>query len=576
MMKIQKGIVKYKDRNDIVCTYGITDDGKQYYFLGGEDKPLNNGYRIASTALVEAIDPMVKASNVGLIDAEGKEIIPFDNKSIKLINDDIILVEKAQPISESVLKAISLKNDPTEAAKLVSTPATIKGKLNAEMGPEGRYFFNDQFSAATVCDINGNNLVNDEYFSFIGMANGKLYFSKNTVDSEISEYSVLPPEVQSDVTPASDTNEIDVSKIEVSPDVVENALNNEVVSGVDTVVPNEDSTENSQEENEHDDEVAAESTDDVQTIPVVDEADDVAEDSDVEDDSKDSEEAGNDDFDIKVEEESDLAEEVVNENDDISVDDFEESESKDVDIENADENAVDTKIDAVDEAVVNASEKDEEVSESTEENDEANETSQEENDLVAFANSVVLPDETSKETIDDKTSEDDTEVEEVVSEEEKSFEDEIADSVFKDSILKADTLIKEDNFEERFDETEESNVVNDNIMTDIANSMNSLINLNKKQKEAISQYKDKLDKMNLTKRGMELKLTTLESKNKALEEKLHEQERIIASQAKELDEIRPQLAGKDELVKLLADAQVLLGQDTYDYDDNDSYYKKVA
>ena len=30
-MKIQKGLVKYKDRSDIVCTYGITDDGKQYY-----------------------------------------------------------------------------------------------------------------------------------------------------------------------------------------------------------------------------------------------------------------------------------------------------------------------------------------------------------------------------------------------------------------------------------------------------------------------------------------------------------------------------------------------------------------
>ena len=31
-MKIQKGLVKYKERSDIICTYGITDDGKQYYF----------------------------------------------------------------------------------------------------------------------------------------------------------------------------------------------------------------------------------------------------------------------------------------------------------------------------------------------------------------------------------------------------------------------------------------------------------------------------------------------------------------------------------------------------------------
>ena len=89
-MKIQKGIVKYKDRNDIVCTYGITDDGKQYYFLGDtSDKKFSNGNRIASTLLVEAIDPMVKASNVGVIDEDGNIVVPFDNKSIRLVNDSV-------------------------------------------------------------------------------------------------------------------------------------------------------------------------------------------------------------------------------------------------------------------------------------------------------------------------------------------------------------------------------------------------------------------------------------------------------------------------------------------------------
>ena len=86
-MKIQKGIVKYKDRNDIVCFYGVTNDGRQYYFLDETDeKKFSNGNRIASTLLVEAIDPMVKASNVGVIDESGNIIIPFDNKSIKPIS----------------------------------------------------------------------------------------------------------------------------------------------------------------------------------------------------------------------------------------------------------------------------------------------------------------------------------------------------------------------------------------------------------------------------------------------------------------------------------------------------------
>ena len=56
-MKIQKGIVKYKDRDDIVCTYGVTDSGESYYFLD-EGRRLANGNIIATTDLVEAVDPM--------------------------------------------------------------------------------------------------------------------------------------------------------------------------------------------------------------------------------------------------------------------------------------------------------------------------------------------------------------------------------------------------------------------------------------------------------------------------------------------------------------------------------------
>ena len=160
-MKIQKGIVKYKDRNDIVCFYGVTNDGRQYYFLDETDeKKFSNGNRIASKLLVEAIDPMVKASNIGVVNEAGEEVISFDNKSIKPINNDIILVEKSQPVSQSVIAANEMRSDPAFATQLVSTPATIKSKLNVKMGSEGRYLFNDQFSEATVCDINGNTVRN--------------------------------------------------------------------------------------------------------------------------------------------------------------------------------------------------------------------------------------------------------------------------------------------------------------------------------------------------------------------------------------------------------------------------------
>ena len=61
-MQIQKGLVKYKDRTDIVCTYGLTDEGRQYYFL--DNTSMSNGNIIASTVLVEAIDPVAVASSV--------------------------------------------------------------------------------------------------------------------------------------------------------------------------------------------------------------------------------------------------------------------------------------------------------------------------------------------------------------------------------------------------------------------------------------------------------------------------------------------------------------------------------
>ena len=69
-MKIQKGMVKYKDRNDIVCVYGVTDDGKTYYFLNNDGKSFSNGNQIVSTELVEAIDPMYKSSKIGVVDSE--------------------------------------------------------------------------------------------------------------------------------------------------------------------------------------------------------------------------------------------------------------------------------------------------------------------------------------------------------------------------------------------------------------------------------------------------------------------------------------------------------------------------
>lgn len=234
MMRIQKGQVKYKDRSDIICTYGINDDGKQYYFLDGEK--LSNGNLVASTALVEAIDPLVVASNIGVISNDGEIVVPFENKAIKPILNNAILVEKAIPSTQSVIDAIGMRRDPLAATKLVTTPATIKEKMNAKMGFGGRFIFNDQFSEASVFDLDGKNLLDNQYYSFIGLNHNKLYMSKNVVDSEIVEYSFDGD--KGDEKTKSDEL-LDVQDVKVPADVVDKAIKDS-----DKVIDKKDNKDN--------------------------------------------------------------------------------------------------------------------------------------------------------------------------------------------------------------------------------------------------------------------------------------------------------------------------------------------
>lgn len=208
-MQIQKGVVKYKDRNDIICTYGVLDNGTTYYFLNDS---LENGYFIASLKLVEAIDPMVLSDSIGLIDNNGNIIIPFENKKIRVLseyNSNVLLVEKANPISSNIMDAINLKNDPTKAGSLISQQAVIKEKMNALIGNGGRYLFNDMCSEATLYDINGNNLLNGEYYSFIALSSNDIYLSKNLVDSSIEKYNYQVNTSVEDVNNSFDVTDLD-------------------------------------------------------------------------------------------------------------------------------------------------------------------------------------------------------------------------------------------------------------------------------------------------------------------------------------------------------------------------------
>ena len=219
MMQIQKGQVKYKDRTDIICTYGVVD-GKQYYFLDGEK--LGKGRIVASTVLVEAIDPLVLASNIGVLDEEGNVVIPFENKAVKPVADKAMIVEVAKPVTPSVIEAANLRRDPLAATRLVTTPAAIKEKVNAKMGVGGRFLFNDQFSEASVYDLDGNNLLDGKLYSFIGYNDGVLYLAGNTAETEVVTYSLNKEEVVVEEPKEEET--LDVKDIEVSTEDIDKAL----------------------------------------------------------------------------------------------------------------------------------------------------------------------------------------------------------------------------------------------------------------------------------------------------------------------------------------------------------------
>ena len=621
-MKIQRGIVKYKERDDIECPYGITDDGRQYYFLDSKDeKKFSNGNRIASTALVEAVDPMVKASNIGVIDDNGREVIPFHHRSIRPINDDIVLAEIAEPVSSTVIEANQLRSDPTAASKLVSIPALIKDKLYAKMGDEGRFLFNDQFSEATVYDINGNNLVNDEYFSFIGIGGGKLFFSKNTADSEITEYSILPPEVQSDVTPENDSQEIDVADVSVSEDTVEQALASEnVMNDIpfpfgDEIPPVEEEAVSEEvgippvEEEVVSEEVAVPPveeevvSEEVVVPPVEEESvalDSVASSTSIIDD-------------IFGQDVDNPLESIENENDlDASMPDFDEMESafNDVVIPSVEDVLIDAepvykvvpKEEIVESPLENSSTileepNQEEVSienplnELLEETEETPENSIDEVDKVE---EVDVEDKIEDTTLDDMFHE--------VTQSSNLEDEEEEEDIFKDSVVQSDSIDINSDYEYRVETPYKTDSGTDSIMNDAARSLSNLVKQNKEQKASIASYQQQInsyeakiekisnsrknaiekiksyekdiDELNNRLKHYETLTSKLENKNKSLENRVHEVESANDSLRHELEIVS---AGKQNLVNILSDAKALLGEEernNYSYSsyEDDHYY----
>lgn len=435
MMQVQKGQVKYKDRTDIICTYGVVDNGKQYYFLDGEK--LGKGRIVASTALVEAIDPMVSASNIGVIDSDGNVIIPFEYKAIKPVADKAMIVENVNPVTPSVIEAAGLRKDPLAATRLVTTPATIKEKVNAKMGPGGRFLFNDQFSEASVYDLDGKNLLDNKLYSFIGYNNGNLYLANNTPNTDVLTYSFDKNNDIDAVDTVEDT--LDVKEMSVPTEVIDEAL----------------SDDGSEEKNLH---------------PV---------------------EFNND------------------------KPNFDNSDFPDVPIEDVDDKEV----------VTNDSVGTNDLSLPKVDNDMVIKTPVFEHNPVSLFNGVELEKDDKDFSMENKN-----------------------DSLFSSNLI------------------DSTSAVDDSIIEDTATVMSGLIDQNKRQKRIIAEREKQIDGLLDFKKKAFGENKTLVENNESLKKKVRvlEKESLsssekIAELEREIQRLKSQVAGKDDLAKLIADAKNLLG-----------------
>jgi len=628
-MQVQKGLVKYKDRSDILCTYGITDDGKTYYFLDGVVIP--NGNIVATTVLVEAIDPVAMASSIGLIDPNGNVIIPFENKAIKPIANDLLLVEKAKPVTESVIEAIELRADPQAASRLVTTPAVIKENMNAKMGAEGRFVFNDQFSEATICDVNGNNLVDNELYSFVGVTADKLYLSKNTAESFVSEFSlgekklVLTPDMGDPMLNigSGDASEFTVDLAAVQQNAEQAALDAEAATlaagaAAEAAMKEDEEIRAAGAEGtapaEGGEEVATDSTEEVgfgDTITVA---------------ASENTEGGFMPDDITAENFEQVAavqETVVAEGAEVAGDVVAAgtvSEETAVDevatdaaitegaapVEGGDVVSTDTTEDVVSEEVAETAVVDETkvASEDVVAEDVTAEEVKDEN-----AGVVVVSSEEVAETVEDKefkldfdgTSEDSAPVD--------LFNDDYSGDIFAGSTLQADTIVADD--EEESDYADEigmgylpGHASKDNLIQEVTATVNDLLRVNRSQKQKILMFEERVAQLNdangalndrIRKQSrdfeklksnvenyrtvvgkLEAKNSVLEARNDSLESKTRDQERTIYRLTEENKALREQAVNNEALAQVLAEARsALVSDESYDTDDV-AYYRRAA
>lgn len=581
-MEILKGMVKDAGYPDVECTYAKVDDNTLYYFI--KDGELPNGNYIASNILKEAIEH-APFTSLGIIDKDGNILVPFENKVIKRVKDDLLLVEKNIPTSESVLNAIELRNDESKAQALAEESKKIKNQVTEVMGMNGTIVFDDHFSEATLYTMDGINVAGG-YYSYIAELDSNYYFATNVVGEQIITFNPSMLEEIANTENSTDSSlEQSESELNVNIPLTDSEDNNQ----------SEEITETSEVNNSE--EVSNTNIDTV--------------------DSPSESDVYNDQIDETIENNSE--QEKTNEyesNDNISdiplVADpqgVENNESSEVSVGQEVEEDTGSTIENSDVSEEHAAQDDNEINFGITNSDDAENIQEESNN--------------SEDTINIDLDEDNTNDVDFATEEDNDIEnsnEEIAGSEADEvnSDLENDTTeIEEDNenFEDNLNESVEQNEVSNYrftkenytspVIADATNTIKRLLSENKNQREIIdkqtgeleaykSNYEILIEDNNLKKQEIvELReelnkyrnqTIALTRDNTKLKGTLMRQSQVMKSMEDQNTDLRKQVAGFSELNKAVAEAGVLITpvEDETSFSglsrlyDEDDYSKKLA
>lgn len=197
-MRIEKGDFNYKDTRYSVH-YAVVGEKKYYFKSINDDKKLLNGNRIVSLELLDVIDSDISSCNFGIINSDGVEIIECNNKNIFQINDFLLFIEPSSVKSDFILKNIESKNNPELLKNIVNYNNKIISLLKEKVGEDGKIIFADPYSEITVIDTDGNNLVENKYYSYVALSSDFIYFISFDKPEEINGFAIKYTDSKKDI-----------------------------------------------------------------------------------------------------------------------------------------------------------------------------------------------------------------------------------------------------------------------------------------------------------------------------------------------------------------------------------------